>query len=114
MNRKRNKYFLTWMMCSWCLLPWLAHADTTLSANARQLGIVESVLHYCGSVDPAVAGKLNEKIKELTKGLSAQQVAELRQSAEYQSAYSFMEEFVGKVDEHNAKQVCSESVSPRK
>jgi hypothetical protein len=113
-NNKRNKFFLTWMTCSWCLLPWLIHADEAFSASAKQLAIAESVLHLCGSVDPTAAAKLQAKIKELVKGLSEQQVAQLRQSTEYQSAYSSMEEFVGKVDEHNAKQVCSESASQQK
>lgn len=111
MNRKRTGNALAWMMCGWCLVPWVTHADQALSASARQLGIAESVLHFCSSADPSMAGKLSEKVKELTKGLNAQQVAELRQSAEYQAAYASMEDFVGKVDPHNVKQVCTQSAS---
>jgi hypothetical protein len=113
-NNKRNKAFLTWMMCGWCLLPWASQAGEVPAGSAKMLAIAESVLHFCGSVDPIATAKLQAKIKELVKGLSEQQVAQLRQSTEYQSAYSSMEEFVGKVDEHNAKQVCSESAPQQK
>ena len=113
MNTKFKRYFLTWVACGGCFLPLLAHGDQALSQQAKSLAIMDRVLQYCGTVDPGAAGKLRQKIQDLTKGLTQQQVADLRQTQEYQAAYASMEEFVGQVDEHNAKKVCSESLSQK-
>jgi hypothetical protein len=113
-NNKLSRLVLGFVVCGWCLLPVLARGDQAAAAKAATLGTLESVLHYCGSVDSSAAAQLREKIQSLTEGLSEQQVAELRQSSDYQAAYSSIESFVGKVDEHNARRVCTESVSETK
>jgi hypothetical protein len=110
-NNRFKRYILTWVACGGCFLPLLAYGDQATSVQAKSLAVVDRVLQYCSSVDPGVASKLRQKIKDLTKGLTDQQVADLRQTEEYQAAYASIEEFVGKVDEHNAKKVCSESLS---
>ncbi len=115
MKKKLNRHFVTWAV--WvlsCSLPLVTHADQQTSPDAKSLAIIDRVLEYCGPIDPAVAEGLREKIKRLTKGLSEQQVTQLRQTPEYQAAYSSMGEFVGKVDEHNARKLCTESVSQGK
>jgi hypothetical protein len=97
----------------WLAVPLLAHADGP-ALNAPMLGLTESILQYCGPVDPAVAAKLREKIKQLVQGASEQQLAQVRNSDEYRKAYASVVEFVGKVDEHDAKRICSESPAERK
>lgn len=75
--------------------------------DAQALGITESILAYCGPLDPEAATKIRERIKELARGASEEQLAAVRSGEEYRRAYDSMVEFVGKVDEHNAKRVCS-------
>jgi hypothetical protein len=91
--------------------PLLTYADDTQALQARSLGIWDRVVQYCASSDPAAASQLRDKINELTKGLSNQQIADLRQSDEYHSAYTWMDGFVSQVDEHNTKRLCSESAA---
>jgi hypothetical protein len=110
-NKKLSKLFLTWIACGWCALPLLAHGDEAATASAKALGMMEGVLHFCAAVDASAAAKLRDKITQLTLGLTEEQVAQLRQSPNYQAAYASIEEFVGKVDEHNAKKVCLEAIS---
>jgi hypothetical protein len=86
----------------------LAHADAPV-VNAQALGVTESVLQYCGPLDRTAAVKLRERIKELVGDASEQQLTEVRHSDEYRKAYDSVVDFVGKVDEHNAKRVCSET-----
>ena len=45
---------------------------------------------------------------------SHEDLDELRNSDEYRQAYDSVADFTAKVDEHNAKRVCSESVNQRK
>lgn len=111
MKKKLKRLFITSMACGWCCLPLLAQADQQMTTDAKSLAIMDRVLEYCGPIDPSAAAKLRDKIKGLTKGLTEQQVADLRATPEYQAASSSIAEFVGKVDEHNAKKICSESVS---
>jgi len=106
-------FFVAWLTCAWFAVAPLAHADKP-ALNAQALGISESILNYCGPVDPASAAKLREKIKQLVQGASEQQLAQVRNSDEYRQAYDSVVDFVGKVDEHNAKQLCSESPAERK
>src|SRR5258706_4443719 len=110
MNTKRIP---TWLACTWLAVPLLVHADTP-SVNPRALGIVESIVNYCGRLDPAAAVRLREQVKQLAQGASEQQLAEVRNSNEYREAYDSVVEFVAKVDEHNAKRVCSETPVERK
>ena len=93
--------------------PLLARADAPV-LNAQTLGITESVLHYCAPIDPGSATRLRQKIKLLQQGANEQQLATVRNSKEYRKAYDSMVEFVGKVDAHNAKRVCSESAARSK
>ena len=77
--------------------------------DAHALGITERLLKYCNGVDPSGAEKLREKIKRLAAHASEQTLARIRRSDEYRKAYVSMDEFVAKIDEHNAKRACSGS-----
>jgi hypothetical protein len=91
----------------------LAHADVpppdAPPPYAQALGIYESALKYCGPVDAESAAKLRERIKLLVQDASEDQLTKARDSDAYRKAYDSMEEFVSKVDERNAKHMCSES-----
>ena len=96
-----------------CLAAPLTFA-TEPTVDVQSLGITDSILAYCGRLDPATAGKIRERIKQLEDGASEQQLAAIRDSEEYHKAYDSMADFVSKVDEHNAKRVCSAPVAPGK
>jgi len=53
-------------------------------------------------------------IKQVVQGASEQQLAEVRKSDEYRKAYDSVVDFVGKIDQHNAKRFCSEAPIERK
>jgi hypothetical protein len=114
MARGRNKQqrFLALLVCGWLVAP-LAHADGP-ALNAQTLGVSESILNYCGPLDPAAAAKLRAKIKQLVRGASEQQLAQMRNSDEYRQAYDSLVDFVAKVDVHNAKRICFEFPAERK
>ena len=97
----------TWLACAWLAVPLLAHADTP-SVNPQALGIMESIVNYCGRLDPAAVVKLREQAKQLAQGASERQLAEVRNSNEYREGYDSVVDFVAKIDERNAKQICSE------
>jgi hypothetical protein len=85
--------------------------DARPTIDGRTLGITEVILNYCASIDPASADKYRRQVRMLTQGASETALAEVRSSEAYQTAHASMEEFVSKVDEHNAKKVCSESIN---
>jgi hypothetical protein len=90
-----------------------AHAAEP-AVDAQQLGIMESVLHFCGPVDPDSASKLKEKVAKMVQGASEAALAKVRESDEYKHSYDIVNGFVGQVDEHNAKLVCSEQLAKDK
>jgi hypothetical protein len=97
-----------WLAAGWLALPSLAQADGP-ALNAQTLGFTESVLNYCGPIEPALALKLREKVKQLVERATEQQIAEARNSDEYRKAYDSVSELVARVDQHDAKRICSAS-----
>jgi hypothetical protein len=83
----------------------LVRADGT-GPDARTLGITEGILAYCTKVDPPSAVKYRERIKLLVQGASDATLVGVRNSDAYLKARESMNDFVSKVDEHNAKRVC--------
>jgi hypothetical protein len=84
------------------------------AVDAQQLGIIESVLHFCGPVDPDAATKLKEKVAKMVQGASEAALAKVRESDTYKHSYDMVNGFVGQVDEHNAKRVCTEELAKDK
>ena len=80
-------------------------ADGT-GPDARTLGITEGILTYCTKVDPPSAVKYRARIKVLVQGASDDTLAKVRNSDAYLKARQSMDDFISKVDEHNAKRVC--------
>ena len=92
------------LMVSW------AHAGEP-ALNAQQLAITERVLKFCGPVSEDAAKKLRDRVSELVKGRSVEDLAKARDSEEYKKGYALMEGFIALVDEHNAKTLCSDSAA---
>jgi hypothetical protein len=82
--------------------------------DARALGITEAIVSYCSKVDPASAAHYKERIRLVADNASEEKLARLRQSEEYQRAHASVDEFVAKVDEHNSRKVCAESLPRNK
>jgi hypothetical protein len=91
-------------------LAWAARADGP-APDPRVLGLTESMLSYCTKLDQALATPYQEKIRQLIQGASVEVLAKVRSSEEYQRARQSMDDFVSKVDEHNAKRVCSNGLA---
>jgi hypothetical protein len=91
----------------------LAFADAP-APNAQALGVAESVVSYCGSIDPAAADQVRQMIKQLVQGASEEQLAEVRNSDDYRKAYDSVGDFTAKIDPHNAKTFCAEAPGARK
>jgi hypothetical protein len=83
----------------------LVRADGT-GPDARTLGITEGILTYCTKVDPPSAVKYRERVKLLVEGASDATLVAVRNSDAYLKARESMDDFISKVDEHNAKRVC--------
>ena len=86
----------------------VAQAAAPPTPSAHALGVAESLLHYCARVDAKAAVAVRGRIDGMLKDSTAAAVAGLRRSPEYQSAYTAVTTFVGKVDPHNATQPCDE------
>jgi hypothetical protein len=112
-HRSRVTGFCGWLACAWLALPPLALADGP-PPSAQVLAIAESVINYCGPIDPAAADRLRQMIKQLVQGASEQQLAEVRNSDEYRKAYDSVVDFVAKIDQRNAKNFCSETPIERR
>jgi transcriptional regulator with XRE-family HTH domain len=100
-----------------CLLACLAHADApglTAQQLAQKLGVTEGALSYCNSIDPASAKKLRAKVADLEKEASAEYLAQARNSDEYREAFAQIESFAARVDQHNAKTMCTNTASDSK
>jgi hypothetical protein len=81
--------------------------------NAQQLAVVDRALVFCGPVDPESAKKLKDKVGELTKGASADAVAQARGSDVYKQAYSNMGSFIDQIDPRNAKVACTNTADKK-
>jgi hypothetical protein len=79
--------------------------------NAQRLAVTERALEFCGPVDADSAKKLKDQVAELTRGASADALAQARDSEAYKQAYSSMESFIGEIDPRNAKVVCANTAS---
>lgn len=81
--------------------------------NAQQLAVVDRALEFCGPVDEDSAKKLKDKVAELTKGASADTVAQARSSEAYTQAYSSIGGFFGEIDPRNAKVACTNTADAK-
>ena len=79
--------------------------------DPKALGTTEAILSYCAKVDPSGASKYQERVKLVAQGASEKALDEVRKTDEYQQARASVDDFLAKVDEHNAKKVCSEAVA---
>jgi len=82
--------------------------------DARALGLTDAMLDYCAKADPDSVAKRREQLRQLVRGASKETLVRVRRSDEYKRAHDGMVDFVGKVDEHNAKRLCAEPLAINK
>jgi hypothetical protein len=104
----RHTSFAALWACAW-LVPALVRADGP-APDARTLALADALLGYCSKADPSDAAKVRAQVKLAERGASAQALAKVRQSDQYREVYDSEMDFIGKVEERNAKRVCTESV----
>ena len=113
MRYKNKMRSFALLICSVVSLPCLSQTETE-APDARALGTTEAILNYCSKADPADADKYRAQDKLLIGTASQEELDKVRNSDEYRQAYDSVADFAAKVDEHNAKRVCSESVNQHK
>jgi hypothetical protein len=98
-----------WALAASCL----AHAAGQ-APDPKALALADGMLSYCAKAVPSTAATYQKQVKRLTQGAGNQSLAQVRASVEYHRARESIDEFVGKVDEHNASRVCHETVAQNK
>ena len=74
--------------------------------NARALGRLEGMLNFCSKVNPESADKYKEMTKLLTKGQTAEAVAEMRNSQEYKDSVDEINKNLGALSNKDALATC--------
>ena len=82
-------------------------ADRALDVPA--LGVAESLLKYCSKVDASSNAKLQERVALLTGRASPQEIEAARKTEDYRNGYESFVNFSAKLDERNAKLMCSDN-----
>jgi hypothetical protein len=82
--------------------------------DPKALALADGRLSYCTKAVPSTAATYQDEVKRLTEGASKQLLAQVRASGEYRKARESIDDFVGRVDEHNAGRVCHQTVARNK
>lgn len=85
-----------------------------VTADVHALAITESLISYCQRIDPTATAQLKKHDADLAKGIDAHGLRQLRDSDEYRAAYQSLQQFVARVDEHNARRPCQTAASMSK
>ena len=101
---------LRWMIASFALTVFGSAQADAPALDAQQLGLAESMLKFCGPIDPGASKRLGDKVSQLTKGASEETVSKARESDQYRHAYESVSAFTAQIDAHNAKNFCAEPV----
>jgi hypothetical protein len=78
------------------------------------LGKADALLSYCTKAAPGSRQKYWTQVKALSKDASKEQLAAVRRSEEYRKAHQAVDDFVAKVDSHNAQLLCGQPVAASK
>lgn len=83
------------------------------AGDPRALGVEEARLSFCEKADPKDAAQIQEHIRHLTAGATAQAVDALRRDPEYQKAYDAEKQFVALVDGRNVTRTCAVKIKDK-
>lgn len=82
--------------------------------NPAALAKADALMSYCAKATPTSMNKYWAQVKLITKDASKEQLAAVRRSDEYRKAHQAVDDFVAKVDSHNAPLVCGQPVTASK
>lgn len=85
-----------------------------LGPDPAALAKADALLSYCAKATPTSMNKYWAQVKLITKDASKEQLAAVRRSDEYRKAHQALDDFVAKVDSHNARLVCGQPVTAGK
>jgi hypothetical protein len=85
-----------------------------LGPDPAALAKADALLSFCAKVAPTSMNKYWTQVKLATKDTSKEQLAAVRRSDEYRKAHQAVDDFVAKVDPHNARLVCGQPVTAGK
>ena len=106
----RNARFAALWTCACLIVPALARAEAP-APDTRKLAVVDALLVYCGKNHPVDVPKLQEQLKLVEQGASADAVAEVRKTARYRQIYDAETDFIDKANERNARITCNQSLA---
>lgn len=90
-----------------CLAAALSQAAVAESSvNGQALGQVEGILTFCSKLDPQLAKAGSERSSLLTNQVSPEDLAKIRNSAEYKQAYASVSAELAKADRQKAAETC--------
>jgi hypothetical protein len=87
------------------IIPQLAPAKVPLPD--KSLGQIESILDFCGQIDPQSAAKIKDVKKMLVGDASEKELAEVRDKQEYKDSYQSVSDQLAKVAKSKASKACS-------
>jgi hypothetical protein len=109
----RQRWSAALVACAASTVASLVQADGR-TPDARALGVTEAILDYCTRAYPPSTEKFQFQLARLTQGASPKTLTDVRASDDYRRARAAEEDFVSKVDAHNAKRICARSLAAKK
>jgi len=79
-----------------------------VAPDPRVLATTESILAYCGRLDPSAAGSFQGRIQMITQGASDETLEKIRKSEQYAQARESTDASLAQVAEHDAANVCAQ------
>jgi hypothetical protein len=83
------------------------------SVSPSVLATAEATTDFCAKANPPAADRYREQARPLLRGVSKDQVAEIRASTEYRRAYDSTTELIAKGSQEDALQACVDSLETR-
>jgi hypothetical protein len=78
----------------------------TPAAVVQEIGMVESVIHFCVKVDPADKAQFERKGKQMLPKMSEDGLEAARRRAEYHAAYDFIQNVLQGLSKADATRNC--------
>jgi hypothetical protein len=82
--------------------------------DAKSLATIEAIMDHCAEADPAYASNYHERVQLVTQGASEDTLAKVRKTDEYRRAHDSAVESLAKVNEQDAKKICSQALTENK
>ena len=94
------------------VVPQLVVAELPLPNDA--FGKVEGTLDFCAQIDSGAAAKYQEQKQLLVRDVPEKEVAAARETTEYQDAYAWTGDELGKLPKDKAVKACTASLESAK